>query len=152
MLIDAEVPTTMFAPFSPEAKAAATKAPMQHHPAFFHARGFTVPFDEMLAWMQCVDHPFDIRLSYPDPLEVVCFAEEMVPRDLCPQVLMDVDSPLRTDWIIYLPTRSEYMGPSVIRRDIQRPTLEPFIMREEDLPMGDWLLNTAGTFTTLWYQ
>lgn len=140
------VPTTMFVPFSPEAKAAAAKTPMQHHPAFFRAGGFSIPLDEMHAWMKRQNHDFEIQPPKTDPLEVVDFAEEVVPPGLCVQVLLDggSDEFLNIPWVIYFATRGEYVAPSVIRRDVIRPTLEQFTTRDEDLPMRDWLLNTAG--------
>lgn len=146
MSLDMAVPSTTFIPFSAEAKAAAAKVPMQHHPAFFHTGGFTIPFDEMYAWMKRVNYPFDIQPPETDPLEVMDFAEHIVPPNLCLQAFMDGEISLSETWIIYFPTRAEYVAPSIIRRDLQRPTLEPFTMREEDLPMREWLLNTAGTF------
>lgn len=147
MSLDAEVPTTMFVPFSPEAKAAAAKFPMQHHPAFFHTAGFSIPFQEMHAWMERVNYPFWTGPPpKTDPLEVVSFAEHNVPPDLCLQTLMDGELSLRETWLIYYPTRAEYVAPSVIRRDLERPMPAPFVMREEDLPMRDWLINIVDEF------
>lgn len=57
---------------------------------------------------------------------------------------MDGDDERDIPNVIYVATRSEYCPPSVIPGGLWRPTLEPFEILEKDLPIRDWLLNTAG--------
>lgn len=96
--------------------------------------------------MKRVNHPFEIQPPETDPLEVVDFAEDSVPQNLCIQAILDGETPWMMEWIMFFATRAEYMPPSVIRRDVKIPKLEPFVMQETDLLMREWLLNTAGTF------
>lgn len=87
--------------------------------AFFHIGGFSIPFGEMHAWMERVNHSFFTqRPPDMDPLELVSFAGYTMSPDSCPQVLMDINSPLIKGWIICLSTRAEYVGPSPIRHDL----------------------------------
>lgn len=77
------LPTPRYVPFSEEARALGAKSSMRLFPSFFRAGGYSIPWAEMYPWMRCVNYQFEKEPSYTDILEVLDFAEETVPRELC---------------------------------------------------------------------
>jgi hypothetical protein len=121
-----------------------TTTRMKPSPEFFRAGGFAIPFEEVYAWMRRCNYQFKAPPPYTDELDVLRFAESVVPHNLCIQVLIEGDDDHNVPEEVIYVTRVEYVPPSIIRADLWRPTPEPFEMHDDDLPMRNWLLKTAG--------